>query len=186
MRELSEHILDLVYNSIEAGAHHVCVAVTEDLQANRLTICVADDGRGMAEEEVHRALDPFYTTRSTRRVGLGLALFAEAARRCGGDVQVCSRPGEGTTVTGWMQHNHIDRQPLGNIPETLVAAILSAPDVAFEYRHQVGQRCFTFNSAQVREEAGNLSLSHPAVVRWLRAHLAEGIENVRRPNGRNG
>ncbi|MBI3946497.1 MAG: ATP-binding protein [Armatimonadetes bacterium] len=180
MRELSEHILDLVYNCIEGGARSVRVAVIEDSRADRLSIRVSDDGRGMDEAAARRALDPFYTTRTTRRVGLGLPLFAAAARRCGGDVEVCSRPGEGTTVSGWMRHSHIDRQPLGNVPETIVAAILSAPDIAFEYHHEVDGRCFTFNSSLLKEAAGDLPPSHPAVAQWLRAHLAEGIGGLGR------
>lgn len=175
MRELSEHVLDIVYNSLEAGARSVRVEVAEDSRADCITIRVVDDGRGMDPEQVRRVTDPFYTTRTTRRVGLGIPLLAAAARACEGDLEVASRRGEGTTVTARIRASHVDRQPLGNMAATLVTLMAGAPEVELEYRHEVDGRVFTFSTAQVREEAGDVSLSHPAVVQWLQEYLEEHI-----------
>ena len=181
MRELSEHILDLVYNCLEAGARTIEVAVTEDTHADRLTLSVVDDGRGMEPEDARKALDPLFTTRTTRRVGLGLSLLAENARATGGDVQVCSKPGEGTTVTAWFQRSHIDRQPLGDIAATLTVVMAAAPEVDLSYRHEVDGQVFAFGTRELRENLGGngprrggLPVSHPAVVWWAREHIREG------------
>jgi len=175
MRELSEHVLDILYNSLEAGARAVRVEVTEDSRADRITLCMSDDGRGMDPEEVRRVSDPFFTTRTTRRVGLGIPLLAQAARACDGGIEIDSRPGEGTAVTAWLQASHIDRQPLGDMAATLVTVIAGSPDVEVEYRHRVDGREFAFTTRQMREELGDVPLSNPAVVQWLREYLKENI-----------
>lgn len=174
MRELSEHILDIVYNAVEAGAHRVRVSICEDTQADRLTITVSDDGRGMSPEEARRALDPFYTTRTTRRVGLGIPLLAQAARACAGDIEVQSQPGQGTTVRAWFQHSHVDRQPLGNVAATLVTILAGQPNLALEYHHAVNGRAFDFSTDELRREAGDVPLSDPGVAGWLQRYLEEG------------
>jgi hypothetical protein len=178
MRELSEHILDVLYNAVEAGARRVQVSITEDLRADRLQITVTDDGRGLTAAEARKVLDPFYTTRATRHVGLGIPLLAEAARACEGDLSVHSQPGVGTTVTAWFRHSHVDRQPLGDLATTLMTILVGQPELELEYHHECDGRSFHFSTAQAREAAGDLSFSHPAVARWLREYLAEGERSI--------
>jgi len=135
MRELSLHILDAMQNSLEAGATLIELTIEEDLKADRLTITVRDNGRGMAEEQLARIADPFFTTRSTRHVGLGIPLFKAAAEHCNGALTVTSRLGEGTTLQATFQHSHIDRAPLGDIAGTLLAVILGQKcDVHYVHR----------------------------------------------------
>ncbi|HHX41137.1 MAG TPA: sensor histidine kinase [Armatimonadetes bacterium] len=175
MRELAEHVLDVAFNSLEAGARRLRIEVTEEITADRIVIRVIDDGRGMDPEEARRIADPFYTTRATRRVGLGIPLLAEAARACEGGLEVRSRPGEGTTVTAWLRASHVDRQPMGDMAATLVTLIAAAPMIDLEYQHGVDGHRFTFSTAQARELAGETSLAHPAVARWLREYLEEHL-----------
>jgi anti-sigma regulatory factor (Ser/Thr protein kinase) len=136
MQDLSLHILDVVENSIAAGASRIEIRIVEETRKDRLTLEIVDNGRGMDAETRRKALDPFYTTRSTRRVGLGLPLLAQAARESGGILEIDSEPGRGTTVRAVFKLSHPDRKPLGDIPETLRTIVSGRPelDLHFEYR----------------------------------------------------
>jgi len=176
MRELSLHILDVLENALEAGATEVDLEIDEDLLADRLTITVRDNGRGMDAQTARRALDPFFTTRTTRHVGLGLPLFAAAARRCEGDLGLDSSPGRGTVVTATFRHSHLDRAPLGDIAGTLLAFLLSerSAGLHFVYHHRVNGRSFDLDTAAIRAELEDIPLSHPLVREWLRGYIAAG------------
>ena len=183
MRELSLHILDAVENSLEAGAMHIELTIDEDLTTDRLTITIVDNGRGMDEQTVAQVLDPFFTTRQTRHVGLGLPLFAAAAERCNGTLTVESQPGQGTTVRATFQHSHVDRAPLGDMKSTLLGAFLAQrtarPGRAdLHYVHRVESRVFEFDTAEMRRELGEIPLSHPKVRQWLAEFIAEGEREV--------
>lgn len=176
MRELSLHVLDLLQNSLEAGATRLDVSLEEDLIADRLTIEVRDNGRGMTPEAAQRALSPFFTTRTTRHVGLGLPLLAAAAERCDGGLVIDSQPGSGTMVRAEFGHSHIDRAPLGNMAGTLLAFLLGGDGRPLRlcYRHAVGDEAFEFDTAAIEAEVGGLPLSYPPLRDWLRDFLAEG------------
>jgi len=173
MRELSLHILDVLENSLEAGATCVELTIEEDVTADRLTIAIRDDGRGMSEEQVKRIFDPFFTTRGTRHVGLGVPLFKAAAERCNGNLTVSSQPGKGTTLQATFQRSHIDRAPLGDIEGTLLAFILSGT-CDMHYVHRVNGQEFEFHTADMRAKLGKIPLPHPAVRNWLQEFIAEG------------
>ena len=176
MRELSLHVLDLLQNSLEAGATRLDVNIEEDLTADRLTIEVRDNGRGMTPEAARQALSPFFTTRTTRHVGLGLPLLAAAADRCGGWLTLESQPGAGTTVRATLGHSHIDRAPLGNMAGTLLAFLLGGDGRPLRlcYRHRLDDETFEFDSAAIEAEVDGLPLSYPPLRDWLRDFIAEG------------
>lgn len=178
MEELALHILDLAQNSIAAGATQLKITVTEDRAGDRLTITLADNGRGMEPEFVRRVLDPFTTTRTTRRVGMGLSLLAMNARQCDGDVVVTSERGKGTTVAATFRLQHWDRPPLGDIPATLVTLMAGAPELDLTYRHIVDGREFTFSAREVREELLEVPLTDPKVLHFLRDYLKEALANL--------
>ncbi len=136
MEDLSLHILDIVENSIAASATRIRILITEDTQRDLLSLEISDNGRGMDAETQKKALDPFYTTRTTRRVGLGLPLLAQAAREGGGHFELDSETGRGTTVKAVFQLSHPDRKPLGDIAETLQTILSGRPelDLRFEYK----------------------------------------------------
>jgi hypothetical protein len=173
MRELSLHILDVLQNSLEAGATVVELTVEEDLAADQLVITVSDNGRGMDEATLAKVVDPFYTTRKTRHVGLGIPLFRAAAERCNGDLTINSQVGQGTTLRASFQHSHMDRAPLGDMTGTLLSFILGGI-CDLSYSHRVDERQFVLHTAEIRAELGDASLSHPAVREWLRQYIAEG------------
>jgi anti-sigma regulatory factor (Ser/Thr protein kinase) len=174
MRELSLHILDALQNSVEAGASRVKLTIEEDRTSDRLTIIIDDNGRGMDVETVKKAVDPFYTSRATRQVGLGLPLFAAAAEQAGGNLTLESKVGMGTTLKVILQHSHIDRAPMGDICSSLLALLLSKSPVDLHYVHRVDRRQFEFDTAHIRAELGDAPLSHPAVRDWLCEFIAQG------------
>jgi signal transduction histidine kinase len=136
MEDLSLHILDVVENALAASAQAVEVLIVEDGAEDRLSLEIRDDGKGMDEETREQALDPFFTTRTTRRIGLGLPLLAQAAQGSGGHLELESAPGRGTTVRAVFQLSHPDRKPLGDVASTLGAILAGRPefDLRFEYR----------------------------------------------------
>ncbi len=179
MRELSLHILDLVQNSIEAGALQVILEIIEDTKvSDTMTIRVTDDGRGMDEATRKTAFDPFVTTRATCRVGLGLSLIDMSTKRCGGYVTIDSAPGRGTAVEALYKHSHLDRQPLGNIVETVKTIVIANPDLAFRYCHTVNNNTFSFATQEITGILGNISLTHPDVLVWLHGYLTHGLMNL--------
>lgn len=174
MREIALHILDLVQNGREAGAHRVDVTVNEAPADDLLTVEVRDDGRGMDAATVARVTDPFFTTRTSRHVGLGLPLAAAGAQQAGGDLVIESTPGEGTCVTLTYQWHHWDRPPVGDLPATLMAILLGDPNLEIRYVHQVGERVFTLRSHELHRALDGVPLSHPQVRTWLTEYLHEG------------
>ena len=184
MRELSLHILDVMENSVEAGATQIRLSIEEDCRADTLIITVEDNGRGMSEDLVQKVLDPFTTTRASRHVGLGLPLFAAAADRCQGRLRVQSQPNVGTTVIAIFQHSHVDRAPLGDMIGTLMAVLLSEHPVDVRYRHTVDDRTFVLDTAEVRQELEGVPLWHPLVRQWLECTLTEGLAALGSPEVR--
>lgn len=178
VRELSLHVLDLLENARAAGATVVSVEIIEDLEHDRLELSVRDDGHGLAELGPEKAFDPFYTTRTTRRVGLGLPLLQAAAERAGGCATLESVPGH-TLVRASFRLSHIDRAPMGDIAGTLITFMLleSAPRLA--YRHCVGEDEFEFDTASAEEAAGR-ELTAMDVSGWVRDYLNAGIGALKR------
>jgi len=153
MQDLSLHILDIVENSIRAGAREVTILIVEDVTRDRLEIEIRDDGYGMEPSVMEKAIDPFYTTKSVRKVGLGLSLFKEAARITGGDLVLQSIPGQGTHVKAIFQHSHIDRKPLGDMASTLITLIFGNPEVHFQYHHRKDGREYQLDSQKLNKQS---------------------------------
>ncbi|GAB6096465.1 ATP-binding protein [Desulfatiferula olefinivorans] len=176
MKELSLHIMDLAENGITADARLIRIRVLEDLPANRLEIEIADDGRGIPPDMLADITDPFVTTRTTRRVGLGLSLFKAAAERCGGSFQIESKPGEGTRVRAVFEHDHIDRAPLGDMGGTLISLLAGYPEIDIEYTHLYDGKSFEFDTREIRVELEGVPLSEPAVLQHLRHAIGEQLD----------
>jgi hypothetical protein len=171
--------MDIVENGLSAGANLIQVAVTERRKENRLQITVKDNGRGIPAELLEKVLDPFYTTRTTRRVGLGLSLFREAARRCEGEFKLISREGEGTEVSAFFRMDHIDRAPLGDMASTLTTLIMGSPDVDFVYTHESDGKTFRLDTREVKKELEGLPINRPEVVGYLGALIRESLAGLK-------
>ncbi|SMB98922.1 Histidine kinase-, DNA gyrase B-, and HSP90-like ATPase [Thermanaeromonas toyohensis ToBE] len=178
MEELALHILDLMENSLAAGASVLELHIVEDKDAGQVYIELKDNGRGMKKEEAQGCLDPFFTTRKTRRVGLGLPLFRATAEACGGFLEVKSCPGEGTRVFVAMQLNHVDCPPLGDMGATIAAILSREEPVEIWYLHRVNEKEFTFSSKEVKTILGEIPLNLAPVLRWIKDYINEGLRRL--------
>ena len=173
MKELSLHLLDIAQNSLAAGAQHLGIALTED-GAGLLEITVSDDGRGMTPELLAHVTDPFTTTRTTRKVGLGLPLYRLAAEQTGGSLSIQSAVGRGTVVTAVFCRTHLDCPPLGDLAGTVALLIQGSPGVGLTYRHTTPAGTAALSTAELNDALGEgVSLSEPAVFAWIRDYLSE-------------
>lgn len=178
MEELALHILDLAQNSLAAGASLIIIVINEDAATNLLTISIEDNGCGMDSELAKRVLDPFTTTRTTRRVGLGLPLLYMTARQCDGDVEILSRVGQGTKVTATFRLDHWDLPPLGDLATTMVSLLVGRPDVDLVYRHVVDGREFILDTRELKAELDPVPLTEPKVLTFLRTHIKDELAKL--------
>ncbi len=178
MRELSLHILDIAQNSIKAEAECLRIVVIEDIEADKLTIKIKDDGTGMDSDTVKKVIDPFYTTRTTRKVGLGIPLFKTSAEACDGFFEIKSQLGVGTEITAVFRHSHIDRVPLGNMPETIVTIINACDKMDLVYTHTYHQQSFTLNTKEIKKLLDGVSINNLDVITWLREYISEGLNEI--------
>lgn len=179
MPELALHILDLVQNSVSAGATRVVVTIAYDTASDTLLISIEDDGKGMPPELLARVSSPFTTTRTTRKVGLGIPLFKQLAEMCGGKLTLESTVGKGTRTQATFTASHMDLPPMGDLKgtlETLIIANPEKPDFCLIYR--VDKEEFVFDTAVIREAVGGLPLNEPEIIAWIGQYIAEGIGEV--------
>lgn len=180
MRELSLHILDIAQNSITAEATFIEIEVHEDTINDEIIINIIDNGKGMDESFLKSVVDPFVTTRKTRKVGLGISLFKAAAEMCNGRFEIHSTLGSGTTVTARFQRSHIDRVPLGNMAETMITLIMANEMIDYIYKHIFDGKIFVFDTREVRLVLESVPLGDIGVLQWIRDHIDEGICEIKR------
>ena len=173
MEDLSLHILDVAENSINAGAHNVSILIDEDVVHDLLTIEIADDGKGMSAEVADKAADPFYTTRTTRRIGMGLALLKEAAANANGTTEIRSVPNSGTTIKATFQLGHIDRKPIGNMADTITALITNEAEVDILYKHTRDREQVIFDTRHVQDQLGDILLNSVEALSLVRNYLVQ-------------
>ncbi|MBO6062173.1 MAG: ATP-binding protein [Clostridia bacterium] len=177
MKELSLNILDIAQNSIHAEATFVEILLTETEET--LLMEIKDDGRGMSEEFLARVTDPFSTTRTTRKVGMGLPLLQLAAEQTGGHMSITSREralypeSHGTEVSALFYKNHLDFTPLGDVISTVVSLVQGSPEVDFLYTHLLPGKTVELDTRLLREVLGEVPLSSPEVLVWIRESLIE-------------
>lgn len=176
MRELSLHLLDIAENSVNAKAGNVEILVSEDNRTDLLHMTILDDGVGMDAETVARVTDPFVTTRTTRKVGLGLPFLKMAAESCNGYLTVQSQKGVGTQVDVEFQRSHIDRMPMGDLTSTILSLVVGFPQVHWTFTYRGNDDVFSFDDRLVKEELDGIPLSEPAVLQYLREMISEGIQ----------
>lgn len=173
MPEISLNILDVAENSTKAGAKLVEITVDTDVNADRLTVTIKDDGCGMTAEQVSQVTDPFFTSRTTRKVGLGVPFFKYAAESTGGCFDIQSQPGAGTTVTAVFVLSHIDRMPLGDITSTIHTLVVFHPESQFVYRYCYNGASFTLDTRAFKEILGDVPFDTPEVSNYIREYLTE-------------
>lgn len=175
MKELSLHILDIAKNSVKAKASVIEIDVTEDIEKNLLTIEIRDNGCGMSEEFLKTVKDPFSTTRTTRKVGMGISLFEAAAIQCGGKLDITSEVGVGTTLTVTFEYDNIDRAPIGDMAGTMQTLISGSPTIDFIYRHIKNTKEFVLDTRELKQVLGDVPLDTPDVLLWIDGYVNEGL-----------
>ena len=173
MKELSLNILDITENSVKAGATLTEISITES--ENKLVISIKDDGCGMSEDIVRSVVDPFYTTRTTRKVGMGVPLFKMAAEQTGGKLEIVSDTGEdhGTTVTAYFYKDHLDFTPLGDVISTVTTLIQGHPDTDFLFTHLIDDKEIRLDTRELRAVLEGVPLNTYEVLEWIRGFLEE-------------
>lgn len=190
MKELSLNILDVAENSVKAGATLTQILLTE--KDGMLTLEFIDDGCGMSEDVVRSVIDPFYTTRTTRKVGMGIPLLKLACEQTGGELTISSVTQEadpvnhGTHVTATFDMNHIDFTPIGDVSSSVLTLIQGHPEREFLFRHQIGDGVVELDTRMLREVLEDVPLNSYDVMEWIGGYLQEQYETLSEDSVHNG
>ncbi len=183
MKEISLNILDVVGNSVKAKAKRIDIILTESQKRDVLELTILDDGCGMESEFLERVTDPFTTTRTTRKVGLGLPLLKMAAEGCDGSFSITSKVGEGTRVFASFRLSHLDRMPLGNMAETMSTLIGMNDSIQYVYTHTTDTASFVMDTKEIQDTLGeDIPLSTPEILMWIQEFVKENLENIKGGN----
>ncbi|MCR5272660.1 MAG: ATP-binding protein [Lachnospiraceae bacterium] len=176
--EISLNVLDVVQNSIRANAQNIKIKVERNTRDSILQVTIEDDGCGMDEEQIKAVYDPFYTSRTTRKVGLGIPFFKQAAELAGGWLKVESTPDVGTVVRAEFHTDNIDCMPVGNMNDTIHALVTMNEDIDFEYECIVDGRSFVLDTREMKEILGDVSFKNPEVSEFIRSYLSENETEI--------
>lgn len=178
MKELSLHLLDVAENSISAGAHRIKIVVSEDTTLDRLQMSVEDDGCGMSAELLSQVTDPFVTSRTTRKVGLGIPFLKFAAESCNGHFEISSEQGKGTKLFVEFQRSHIDRMPMGDIATTMLHLIIANPQINWIFEYGYNGSLAVFDDALIKKELGDIPMTEPDILNCLKEMIESTILEV--------
>jgi len=171
MKDLSLHILDIVENSVAASADKIEIRISEDKKKDLLSVEVIDNGIGMDRKTVEKALDPFYTSKTVRRFGLGLPLLSEAAKAANGHLSIQSKKGEGTRIKADFQYSHIDCKPLGDMAQTIITLIMGSPELDLIYVHKKNSHTYSLDTRKIRDQLMETPINSPAGIRMIKEVL---------------
>lgn len=178
MRELSLNVLDIAQNSISANAELIEIVLEESTEKNELLIGIYDNGKGMTKEQLEAVRDPFFTTRTTRKVGMGIPLFKMAAEMTGGHLSIESEVGVGTRVNALFRTDHLDFVPIGDMASTMVTLITMNEDRDFLYKRSLDEKGFTLDTRSLKEILGGVPFSEPTISAWLRDYINENTKQI--------
>lgn len=178
MKDLSLHILDIVQNSIRAKAKLIGIEIEELPSQDQFIVTITDDGTGMSDEEQTRAVDPFYTSRTTRKVGLGLSLFKQNAEQTGGSFLIESAQGKGTKVKAVFGFKHFDRPILGDLVGCLLILICSPGNIDYVFQHKTPSGEYIFDTREIREALGDVPIDYPEVRAFLKEMIEGNLEQI--------
>jgi len=178
MKDLSMHILDILQNYIVANATFIELEIYEDIDKDLFKIIFNDNGKGMDEEMVKQVIDPFFTTRTTRRVGLGIPLLKQNAEQTGGTLNIESTLNKGTKITVTFSHKHLDRQPLGDIAGTIVLTASSHENINFIYKHSKNGNEYVFDTREIKKILEGVPLTNPQIIMYLKDMIKENLNAI--------
>jgi signal transduction histidine kinase len=178
MRDISMHILDIIGNSVRAGATLVEVSILEKTKEDTLQLSIKDNGCGMDKETIALAMDPFFTSRKTRKVGLGIPLLQQNAQLSGGDISIQSEPEKGTEIGANFIRSHIDRPPLGDIAGTISLMVGGNPSVEFTFQHVLDNEKFSFDSREIKQILDGVEITEPKVINFIKQMIEENLHEI--------
>lgn len=178
MRELALHILDIAENSISAGASTVQISVNENIQEDELWISIQDNGKGMDEELLASVMNPFVTSRTERKVGLGIPMLKQAAEASAGYLNINSGQGLGTKITAKFQHSNIDRMPLGDLADSFLTLLFGTPEINWILNYRVNDQEFQFDDTEVKEILQDIPLTDYRIIEFLTTSIRGGIDKT--------
>lgn len=176
MVDLSLHILDVATNAFKAQAKLVKIVIEE--KENAIQVSIEDDGCGMSEEVLKNVTNPFYTSRTTRKVGLGIPLFKQTCEQTGGYFNITSQVGVGTCVNACMYTNNIDAIPLGDIGESIFVLVINPYDVDVVVKitfHDPQKEPFLIDTRKIKEILDGISLTQPSIMAWIKEYIQSGL-----------
>jgi anti-sigma regulatory factor (Ser/Thr protein kinase) len=179
MKDLALHILDILQNSVTAGATLIELEINEDPAKDTFSVKFTDNGRGMDAATVQKVTDPFFTTRTTRKVGLGLPLLKQNAEQSGGSLHIYSTPGNGTEVEAVFGYSNIDRLPTGDIAGTMALTVSSYPAIEFIYTHKTPDGTFKFDTQEIKETLEDVPINNPQVIAFMKDLIRENLEAIK-------
>ena len=179
MNDLSMHILDIIQNSLSAGASLIELDVWENAANNLLTITIKDNGKGMTPEQVARVTDPFFTSRTTRKVGMGLPLYRQSAEQSGGALKVESEVGAGTSVTATFGYDHVDRPPMGNLANAVVLMMSANPNHLFRFSYTYNNQSYSINTQEINEVLDGLPIHDTQIIKMIQQIIEENMLALR-------
>jgi anti-sigma regulatory factor (Ser/Thr protein kinase) len=178
MRDISLHLMDIIQNSIKAHATEIKVRVATDVEKDELTVEIYDNGMGMDEILLNQVRDPFVTTRTTRKVGLGIPMLEASAERSGGKLDIKSQKSGGTIVVATFKVSNIDRLPLGNIAETIMNIITANSQIDISLKLSNTQKEFNFSVSEIKKHLNGVPIDNIDVLIWIRDYINEGIKTI--------
>lgn len=178
MKNIAEHILDIAQNSITAKAQYIEIMIHISVSENYYQLIIIDDGVGMDNETLQRVIDPFYTSRTTRSVGMGIPLLKQNAEITGGKFTIQSKLGEGTMVQAHFLKDSVDLVPEGDIAGTVVLLAVMNPFVAFEFEYATQRGNYRFNTVEIKEILGNVPITDNSVRKYLIEMIQENIQEI--------
>lgn len=181
MNDLSLHLLDIARNSVRAKATEILIRFEEAPSQDCIGFLIRDNGCGMTPEQVQQATDPFFTTRTTRRFGMGLPLLRQSAEQAGGALELHSEPKKGTETRVRFRISHLDCPPIGRLANAVALIICGHPGcrIHFEYRYE--DRIFRLDADELREALDGIPLEDPRVVRWTEELIQESTDALKTP-----
>lgn len=175
MQEIAMNILDIAYNSIKAKASLIKILIYDSSKSNIIKIQIIDNGIGMSQETINKVVDPFYTTRTTRKVGLGIPMFKENIEATGGNFSIESTIGKGTTITGEFVKNHIDTPPMGNLVDTIITLIQADDKIDYLFKYKSDDFEFVFDTNEIKVILDGVAINLPEIIVWLKDYIKEGL-----------
>ncbi|MDR1006284.1 MAG: ATP-binding protein [Bacteroidales bacterium] len=179
MKDLSMHVLDLLANSTVVGSTRIDLNVKDSLKENVYSFEIIDNGKGMSPSLLAKVTDPYTTTRSTRKVGLGLPLVKMNCEQCNGGFDLKSELGAGTVLRFWFEHNNIDRPPLGDLADAIVFTAAMNEQIRFVYTHTTDDGTYVFDTDEIKSVLDGMSLNNADIIKALRDMINENLKEIK-------